>query len=41
MFAEAKNEEMQGLVDRGTFEIVEKSAIPDVATILGWRFLLL
>jgi hypothetical protein len=40
MFAEAKTKEIQGLLDRGTFEIVEKGMIPDGANILGGRFVL-
>ena len=40
MFAEAKTKEIQGLLDRGTFKIVEKAMIPDGANILGGRFVL-
>jgi hypothetical protein len=40
MFAESKTKEIQGLLDRGTFEIVEKGMIPDGANILGGRFVL-
>jgi hypothetical protein len=40
LFTDAKKKEIQGLLERGSFQVVEKSSIPSKDNVLGGRFVL-
>ena len=40
LFSDSKRKELEGLTDKGTWEVVSKASVPSDANILGGRFVL-